>query len=238
MILGTDISRWEDNPETPQEIDFDKMKKSGARFVFFKATQGTKIIDKVFQISWADAKTAGLIRGAYFYMDWTASGLDQAKYFCDVVYDKGDNPELPPVVDFECRVNIPQNACGHLWNALDYIQQHTGKIPLIYTSPSYWKEYGTPHPAWKKYPLWIANYNVQKPNIPLPWTDYIFWQFTDKADGKLFGAESLEIDLNWFNGDEAAFQIFIGNILPPPTLTLEEKVEKLLALAKLHGWEV
>lgn len=43
------------------------------------------------------------------------------------------------------------------------------------------------------------------PLIPPIWQDWTYWQFTDDGDGTLFGVESREIDLNYFNGSEAEF---------------------------------
>ncbi len=44
--------------------------------------------------------------------------------------------------------------------------------------------------------------------IPKPWPkdEWLFWQFTDNGDGSLYGVESKNIDLNYFNGDLAAFR--------------------------------
>lgn len=234
MIIGSDISHWEDSPLTPQEINFNVMKAAGAKFCIFKATQAL-FTDRVFQISWSDCKGI-LPRGAYCYLDWTKTGLEQAKYFVDTVYGKGDDPELPPIADFESRINIPSGGVsGHLWNFVDYVEKQTGKIPIIYTSPDYWKNFGSPHIAWKKYPLWIANYYVVKPSIPLPWTDFLFWQYTDRGDGLKYGCEAKEVDLNWFNGTEQDLSVLCGNGTPP-ALTIEQKVEALYEQGKQHGW--
>ena len=56
--------------------------------------------------------------------------------------------------------------------------------------------------------------------VPKPWakTEWLLWQFTDNGDGKIYGVESKNIDLNYFNGDIAAFRP-IGTQdtpLPPP----------------------
>lgn len=232
MLLGTDISHWEDNPSTPQEINFDVMKSAGAYYCIFKATQN-KFTDRVFKISWADAKGV-FPRGAYCYLDYSISGLEQAKYFCEAIAN--DPPEIPPIIDFECRVNAPINANGHLWNWLDYVEDNTGRVPMIYTSPSYWKEYGSPHPAWGKYLLWIANYQAVKPYVPAPWSKYTFWQYTSTGDGQKYGCEALGIDLNWFNGTYEDLLKLCGVTPPSVPPTLEQKVEALYEQGKLHGW--
>jgi GH25 family lysozyme M1 (1,4-beta-N-acetylmuramidase) len=225
MQLGCDISHWQDAPGTPKEINFTQMKMAGANFVIFKATQG-KWTDRVYQISWDDAGGV-LPRGAYCYLDYSVSGLEQAKYFCNAIM-ANPMPELCIVADFECRVNVPANANAHLWNWLEYVEKQTKIVPWIYTGPSYWKEFGSTKVAWKKYPLWIANYSVSKPTIPKPWTECICWQFTSKGNGTLFGAESLNIDLDY---------LYTTLPLPPvPAPTLEERVTALEKVA--HGHEI
>jgi GH25 family lysozyme M1 (1,4-beta-N-acetylmuramidase) len=232
MILGTDISHWEDNPLTPQKINFVKMKAAGAWFCIFKATQAL-YTDSVFKSSWADCK--GLMpRGAYHYLDWTKPGLEQAKYFCNAI--AADPPELPPVVDYECRTNIPPDANGQLWNFVSYVEAVTKRAPIIYTGPDYWKNYGSGNVGWKKFPLWIANYQVTKPYVPAPWTDWTFWQFTDRGQGNIYGAEALGIDLNYYNGTIEQLQALCNISTPPPVLTLEQRVTALEVAARKAGW--
>ena len=152
FVLGTDISKWEDAPSTPKKIDFNKMRLSGAEFVIFKATQGSSTVDRVFQISWDDA--ANLIRGAYHFLDWTVDSDKQAEYYCKKIKDK--KLDFPPIVDFECRTDAPAQsvATSELWSFVTYIENRTGRVPIIYTSPSYWAEFGSKAAVWKKYPLW------------------------------------------------------------------------------------
>jgi len=65
---------------------------------------------------------------------------------------------------------------------------------------------------FKQYPLWIANYGVDSPLVPAPWdkNEWTLWQITDNGDGALYGVESKNIDLNYFNGDEASFKAAFG----------------------------
>jgi GH25 family lysozyme M1 (1,4-beta-N-acetylmuramidase) len=65
---------------------------------------------------------------------------------------------------------------------------------------------------FKQYALWIANYGVSKPMIPAPWKDgeWLLWQYTDKGDGLQYGVETLNVDMNYFNGDENAFNKRFG----------------------------
>ncbi len=234
MLQGTDISTWQDSPDISGEVNFVKMKDAGAKYVFFKISQST-YNDQVFRDSWVDAKGI-LPRGGYHWLSWNKTGLEQSKYFCEQIYK--DPPEVRPVVDFEDRIGVPYNANGHLWNFLDYVEDQLNVIPMIYTAPYYWIEYGTTDVAWTKYPLWIANYYVQKPMIPLPWTTWTFWQYTPKGDGTKYGVESLQIDLDWFNGTEEDFAGFCGGTQPPTEPTHDEKVSILWREANTYGWNL
>lgn len=235
-LLGTDISTWEDDPNTQKEIDFQMMKDAGAWFCIFKASQA-KRTDRVFSISWSDCKGI-LPRGAYHYLDWTCSELDQADYFSRVL--EPDMPEGPVIADYECTKNIPPDAQGRLWNFLTRVEKNLGVIPVIYTGPYFWLEHGTPNLGWTKYPLHIANYQVQKPMIPPPWTEYLLWQFTDRGPGGVYGAEAKGIDLNYFNNEKYDFEKVFGSKPqePPKELTVEEKVNVIEAEARSKGWQL
>ena len=56
-----------------------------------------------------------------------------------------------------------------------------------------------------QYPLWIAWYNTTPPKVPSIWNDWTYWQFTDDNPAAGWGAQSNEIDMNYFAGSEADF---------------------------------
>jgi len=80
MIKGIDVSHWQDDNSTPQQIDFNKAKKAGAEYVFIKASERMSI-DGDLVYNWDNAKEAGLLRGAYHFLRWDVSGLQQARFF-------------------------------------------------------------------------------------------------------------------------------------------------------------
>lgn len=97
-VQGIDVSKWQDDNTTPQQIDFNKAKRAGAYFVFIKASQDV-YADPDFAYNWNAAKAAGLIRGAYHFFDYRKSPKAQADYLTSLL--KNDWGELPPVLDFE-----------------------------------------------------------------------------------------------------------------------------------------
>ena len=211
--MGIDVSRWQDDNSTPQRMNFTKAYDAGARFVFVKASQACWM-DEDMLYNWKSAKDALLLRGAYLYLDWTRSAVEQAHFFCNLL--EKDPGELPPVVDFERRKGVPNDAVDRLEIACNIIEERLNKFAIIYTSPYYWREYGSEDEWWNLHDLWIANYEVIKPYVPAPWDKWTFWQWTDKGNGKLFGAESYGLDMNWFNGSFDALIAYAGATLPEP----------------------
>lgn len=104
-----------------------------------------------------------------------------------------------------------------------------GVKPLIYSNLDSWKNWVVGDKSWASaYPLWIAGYwytyfkdwmlvylNDKNPVLPAPFLMWEFWQFTAYAPGKEYGAASASLDLNFYNGDEAALVAEYGT-LPPP----------------------
>lgn len=235
--LGIDISVWQDDNSTPQMMDFGKAKAAGAKFVFIKSSQAG-YLDQDYVKNWMNAEGV-LPRGAYHFYDWRASYQLQIDLFCRLI---GNDPgELPPVLDYEMRTSAPARAtaAGAALRFLKDIENRTGKKPMIYTSPGYWDSYGVNNPEFAKYPLWVANYDVSKPAVRLPWKTWTIWQYSAKGDGLKFGAESKSLDMDYFNGTEAEFRAWAGLEDPAPEpLTVEQRLERIESALKAHGIEL
>jgi lysozyme len=222
---GVDISVWQDDNSTPQMMDFNKSKLAGANFLFIKSSQSTWL-DGDYILNWQHAKQSGLPRGAYHFLDWTKPAIDQANFFCGLL--KNDVGEMYPVVDFECSTNVPSKnkTTSELYIFCNTVEQKIGKPIIIYTGPSYWASlWDNSYPSYfASKNLWIANYYVNVPTIPKPWSKWLFWQYgLGKGEGIKFGAESLDIDLDWFNGSTTDLYNFfklsqpVPNPIPIPT---------------------
>jgi lysozyme len=213
--LGADYSEWDNDVSTPQNVNFQKALANGITFSYIKASQN--YADRDFLINWNNAKQAGMPRGAYHFLDWRTSELNQAKLFVGLL---GNDPgELPPVVDFEMQDGAPEKAVcqGKLWNFVQYVEQAIGKKPMIYTGYFYWLEHTDANAGWEKYKLWLAWYADETViKVPPPWKKWTFWQYTCQGDGIKYGAESKSLDMNVFNGTVAELKAFIGNSTPLP----------------------
>jgi GH25 family lysozyme M1 (1,4-beta-N-acetylmuramidase)/uncharacterized protein YgiM (DUF1202 family) len=211
-VIGPDISFYQDEPSTPQGVDFAKM-RAVSDFVIIRAGQNLWV-DSRFATYWRDAKAAGLPRGSYWFYDSRADPKKQAELWVQTLGN--DRGELPLWADFEEKFNGTYQGWQNWYIFLERLRALVGQKEIgIYTAYYYWRD-NAPNPAsqvssleyFRRYPLWIAHYNVQKPQIPKPWgeNEWLLWQYTVKGDGRLYGVESLQIDLNYFNGDEIAFK--------------------------------
>jgi GH25 family lysozyme M1 (1,4-beta-N-acetylmuramidase) len=223
MILGIDVSKWQDNNATPQQIDFAKAKAAGAKFVFIKCGQGNWK-DSDFDYNWRASREAGIPRGAYWYLDNGYSPEGQAELMARFI--PGDDPgELPRIADFEHRLNVPLNAAARLLIFLQAIKRtDANRQPIIYTAPAYWREHGSPDVMWRMYPLWIAHYGVTVPSVPAPWVKWSFWQYTSNGPGPAFGMESLSLDMDYYQPGQGFDHILIP---APPPISEAEKLARL-----------
>lgn len=224
MIVGPDVSFYQDDPQTPKRIDFVKM-RSLTPFVIIRAGQNIWP-DPDFAYNWSAAKAAGLARGSYWFYDSRVDPKSQAQKYKETLGN--DWGELPLFADFE-------ENYGGLYkgyeNFKEFLYELFSLFPLgifgIYTAFYYWKDNVLDKNPTKDeldlflaFPLWIANYGAVKPLVPAPWSadEWIFWQFTETGDGKSYGVESSNIDLNYFNGDIAKFNEQFGQkVEVPPT---------------------
>ena len=231
--LGVDVSFWNGT------VDFAKMRAAGVPFCYAKASQIS--LDSQFKSYWPAMKAAGLLRGAYHYLDYRSSELVQAKIFTDAM--GGDWGELPPVLDFETPLPAGIDAAewrGRAWNWLQAVEKTTGKVPMIYTGFYYWLQWGSLDAGWAKYPFWLAWYaDVSMIKVPPPWKKWTFWQYSGNGNGPQYGSTGLSLDMDLFNGTEAELRAFAGLSTPPPTppaLTNGERITRLENAAAEHGW--
>jgi GH25 family lysozyme M1 (1,4-beta-N-acetylmuramidase) len=213
-----DVSTWQDAPTTPVHIDFQKMRDYGAAAVIIRAGQGNWV-DPDFPISWQNAKGI-LPRASYWYYDNRYPPQEQArKYWQIIKYD----------LEGMCWLDLEDRQAGLYagWrNWYDFCEELKALYPAvrigIYTGFYYFWDYVTfatlqQREYFRQYPLWLAWYGKDpfEPNYntiltPLPWLEYDILQTGTPAIGHDAGVESVEIDLDYFNGDAAKFERFFG----------------------------
>ncbi|SLJ92642.1 MULTISPECIES: glycoside hydrolase family 25 protein [unclassified Paenibacillus] len=202
---GIDVSHHNGN------IDFKKVAADGISFVFIKATQGKSFRSPKFLQSVKDAKAAGLLIGAYHYVDDSAGSVETAKAeaanFYKAIQDAGGigTFDLPPVMDYESNKNSYSKATitAVATTFLAEIHKLTRVKPLVYTYPAFIGNFT----GLSSYPLWIARYSTQTPADVSGWTRWDFWQYSDGSAGgylprgnrKVDGISGA-VDLNEFDG--------------------------------------
>ena len=212
---GVDISKWQGTPDMSKMINM-------SNFIIHRYSCGYWKDEKIDR-NWGymDGKT---ITGLYHFVhpETKASSARQKMHILAMI---NLNPNLPIVLDIEDRqvyIRLTYNLAYYAW-------QKAGKYPIIYTAPSVWRDLwkfsnGTHREFFKKCPLWIANYRIDTPDIPEPWTDWTFWQYKIETNQKIvedYGLrywESKAIDLDYFNGTHQELLTFAEMEEPaPPT---------------------
>jgi len=175
-------------------INWATVAGSGVQFAYIKATEGNGT-DPTFAANWA-ASRGRMPRAAYHVFHSTTTpdaARPQADHFAAVLAATGDGGELAPVVDVELGGTTAAQAIASLQFFLGILSQSTGRQPVIYTYPSFWKDKMAGSAAFAQgFRLWIASYGNYagpkvggqqpyntRPNgplIPPGWQDWHVWQ--------------------------------------------------------------
>ena len=178
LHLGLDVSMHSGT------VDWAELAAQGHTFGFVKATEGVDLKDSAFDQHWREMKQAGMVRGAYHFYVTEDDPTEQARFFISTAaIEPGD---LAPVVDVELighgtKAGLPERL--RTW--LEIVEDHYGVKPIIYTTAGFWDAHLTAD--FGDYPLWVAEYEVEKPRLPAGWSDWHLWQW--KGDAEVSGVE-------------------------------------------------
>ena len=191
-VHGIDVSAYQGR------IDWPEVARNRVRFAFIKASEGGTLRDPRFARNWREARSAGVLRGAYHYFLPNRDGQLQADLFARIVpLAPGD---LPPVLDVEAAnfhdVAILRREVAR-W--LRLIEAHYGVRPILYSNHSFYQRYLAGH--FDDYPLWLAHYEVERPTLPR--NKWIIWQHSDEA--YVPGIRGV-VDFNVFQGNFEALE--------------------------------
>jgi lysozyme len=155
-------------------VDFSVVRSDGIAAVILKATQGTGFVDPTFVPRLADARAAGLLVGAYHYLD-AKSPVDQIGHFLSIV---GNTDGILLALDFE--PNEPSQASAmQAASAAMAVKTVTGRYPVLYTGRYLLT---APNALLSRCPLWLAEYG-SRPICPPGWSQWKLWQHTDGVLG-------------------------------------------------------
>ena len=184
-------------------INFQQVKTSGIQGVIIKATEGIGYTDPNYVTNKAGAIQAGLNVGAYHF--GTASDVNgQVRDFIAAA-----NPikgELL-VLDWENNPGGTTMSAQQAQAFVTQVHQQLGKYPILYSGTSWLKQHQADLGVLTQCQLWIANYNQQL-TMPPGWTDYLFWQYTDK--GQVSGIDT-DVDRNKYQGTSRELDTFWKN---------------------------
>ena len=220
--FGIDISHY-----TGRNFSFDSLREQNVRFVYAKATQGVRYKDDLFGPYWQALNDLPaekrVLRGAYHFLSSSADGASQADTFLNVLEKNGGLKvtDMPPVVDLEW--DITQSDRNDRWQShtpdeiiditlawLKRVEEKTGRIPIVYTARTWWRERQIPEESFDKlshYKVWIADYSRSARATETPPTinhsRWNLWQFSESAE--LSEGYSGPVDANIYKGTEEQF---------------------------------
>jgi lysozyme len=199
-LQGVDVSSFNG------VIDWNQVKSSGRSFALVRAADGV-YGDPNFANNYAGAKAANLIRGAYQFFEPAQDPVAQANLLLQVIGMLGPG-DLPPTLDVEVSGGV---SSASLFAALgawaSTVKQAIGRDPIIYTSPAFWTPIASPT-MFASSPLWIAQWGVNCPSVPSPWTAWAFWQYTGSTSS--VPGIATPVNADEFNGSLSDLQSFAG----------------------------
>jgi lysozyme len=167
-----DLSHWQ------AAVDFACAKSAGIVAVILKATQGAQWIDATFAKRFAAARAAGLLVGAYHFLDNSSPQLQVAHFLsvaegCRVLALDAEPNGIGGTV------TIAQTA-----EAAARLHMATDRAPLLYVGrygPD-GRGTGLPSRILAQCPLWLPAYS-SRPVCPPGWSEWMLWQYTDGKVG-------------------------------------------------------
>jgi lysozyme len=167
-----DLSHWQ------APVDFEQAKAAGVAAVILKATQGAYWVDQTFAERYAAATAAGLLIGAYHFLD-DSPPSQQVENFLSMAEDC-------PVLALDAEPNAIGGTVtlAQTAEAAARLKMATGRAPLVYISRYGIDGRGTgfPNSVLARCPLWLPAYN-SRPVCPPGWSKWALWQHTDGTTG-------------------------------------------------------
>lgn len=208
-LLGFDFSHWQ------PRINWPRLLLEKPQFLFLKASDGDGKKDAMFDAHRAAATKALLPLGAYHFARFGGlSAKDEAALF--LKYTGGVfSGELPLVVDIEWDKTNPKYGEGQtlddagaqeVFEIALRLEEATKITPIVYCSWPFFKNFRNPERFFRFHP-WLPAYGVTGgPGIPLPWSRWAFWQWTNKHGLARAITGDPDLDANYFNGTKDELQ--------------------------------
>jgi len=210
-IDGPDVSSYQ-HP-SGVSINWAKVAAAGHAFAIVKATEGTSYVNKYFNADYYGIRKAGMVRGSYHFAHpaypLAKSALAQATFYVSRLGNTATTKTLPPALDLEVDGGLPRAALV-TW-AQDFlldVRALTGRTPMIYTYPWFWRTALGDPSAFARYPLWMAAYRGSTPDAGTT-----LWQYTSGA--KVSGIKG-SVDMSKLLADPATFDALADGTVATP----------------------
>lgn len=212
-----DISHHQSRDNIPNSL-FPKLKAAGIFAVVHKATQGSGYVDPFYAGRQKAARDAGLLWGAYHFLD-ASDAKTQAAHFLDVVTKSADFEPHMLAADFEPNPNS-QASLSQCMTFMRGIDAAMDDVQCALYSGNMIRETLKPQAGghassdmggvvqfFQDHRLWLAEYNPRY-RTPWPWNEPVsetdttvpgiwLWQFTQS--GRLVDIP-VTVDGNFFDG--------------------------------------
>ncbi len=234
---GIDVSEYQGT------INYNLVRDSGIEIVYIRSSEGTNFIDPYFRENYNNAKAAGLKVGFYHYVTSRSpsEAIIEADYFASVI--NGTSPDCLLAMDFEYFGGLTPYDVNAISRAfLERLEEVTGKRAIVYSDA--YNAGNIFDSSLSGYPLWIAEYGVNEPELYRNWSSWTGFQYSDT--GRISRISSY-VDLDRFTEeiflDDTSIISSTGNNISPQndiidtTITVEPG-DTLSGLAYKYGTTV
>jgi GH25 family lysozyme M1 (1,4-beta-N-acetylmuramidase) len=204
---GVDVASFQ-HPDGAA-IDWSQVAASGIGFAAVKATEGAYYQNPYALTDLAGAEAAGLSVVAYAFAIPNGNGssnspVTQANYL--VKYLGSYAATVPIMLDIEYNPYSGGQCYGLkgskmvAWVAAfdAQIQARTGRMPIIYTPPTWWDSCTGNSTGFGPDPLWVPSITTGSPVLPDGWANWTSWQYS--GTGTVNGITSPDTDLDQASG--------------------------------------
>jgi GH25 family lysozyme M1 (1,4-beta-N-acetylmuramidase) len=188
---GVDVASYQER----YAINWGKVAAAGIQFAAVKATEGDYYRNPYAPGDLAAAKAAGLSVLAYAFAIPNGAGSSrnpatQADYLVSYLSNGGVSPLPPLVLDIEYNPYSGGECYGlshtamvsWVWAFMTEVQRRTGRWPVVYTPPSWWRTCTGDSGAFAQTPLWVPDYSTASTPVLVPgWGRWALWQYTSSG---------------------------------------------------------
>lgn len=173
IMAGIDVSVFQG------DVDFDAVAGDGVRAVYIRASYGYDGVDSYFRANYEKARDAGLHFGFYHYLTATTAeeAVEQARFFASLI--GGLSYDCRPALDFELDGFTPDQASAVVLAFLEEVASRTGVEPMLYCDSD--DANSLMNDSVARYPLWVAEWEVESPDVYAHWDGWTGWQYTDRG---------------------------------------------------------